>query len=90
MRVDLRRDQALVAEQFLHAADVGAAVEQVRGETVSQRVGRRAPIEARLFQVLFQHPRDAARRESIAELVEKQRVFGALTARHEPALPSSG
>ena len=34
--VDLRRYQALVAEQFLDAADVGAAVEQVGGEAVAE------------------------------------------------------
>ena len=84
VRVDLRRHQALVAEQFLHAADVGAAVEQVRGEAVSQRVRGGAPIQARLLQVLLQHPRHAARGEAVAELVEEQRAFGTLPARQGP------
>ena len=48
VRVDLRGHQALVAQQFLHAADVGAAVEQVRGEAVPQRVRRGAAVEAGL------------------------------------------
>ncbi len=34
VRVDLRGDQALVAQQLLHAANVGAAIQQVRGEAV--------------------------------------------------------
>ena len=46
VRVDLRRRQALVAEQFLHAAQVGSAVEQVRGEAVPQRVRRGDLVEA--------------------------------------------
>ena len=47
MRVDLRRHQALVPQQLLHAADVGAAVEQMRGEAVPQRVRRGAACPAR-------------------------------------------
>ena len=39
-RVDLRRRHRGVAEQFLDDADVGAAVEQVGGEGVPQRVRR--------------------------------------------------
>src|SRR3954453_11826116 len=38
--VDLRRRHRGVAEQFLHHADVGTAVEQVRGEGVPQGVRR--------------------------------------------------
>ena len=34
MGVDLRGHQALVTQQLLHAADVGAAVEQVGGKAV--------------------------------------------------------
>ena len=33
--VDLGGDEAFVTEEFLHAADVGAAVQQVRSEAVS-------------------------------------------------------
>jgi len=40
--VDLRRGQAMVAEQLLHAADIGAAVEEMGGEAMTQRVWRRA------------------------------------------------
>ena len=38
VRVHLRGAQALVAQQFLHAAEVGTVVEQMRGEAVPQRV----------------------------------------------------
>jgi hypothetical protein len=31
----LRRRQVAMAEQFLHATEVGAAIEQVSGETVA-------------------------------------------------------
>ena len=34
MRVDLGGAQALMAEQFLHAAEIRAGVEKVRGEGV--------------------------------------------------------
>ena len=42
VRVDLGRRQALVAEQLLDDAQVGAAVEQVRRERVPERVRRDA------------------------------------------------
>jgi hypothetical protein len=38
VRVDRRRFDALVAEQFLHGADVGSRFEQVRGERMAQGV----------------------------------------------------
>ena len=73
MRVDLRGHEAFVAQQFLHAADVGAAVEQMRGEAVPQRVRRGAVVEAGQFQILFQHPADAAGRQPPAEFVDEHR-----------------
>ena len=42
MRVDLGRREALVAEQLLHDAQIGAAIEQVRRERMAERV-RRTP-----------------------------------------------
>jgi hypothetical protein len=35
MRIDLRRTDVRVSELLLHGADVGAALEQVRGERVA-------------------------------------------------------
>ena len=71
--VDLRGHQAFVAEQFLHAADVGAAVEEMRGEAVAQRMRRGAGVEAGEFQVFFQHPGHAARGQAAAEFVDEHR-----------------
>src|SRR5436309_2989160 len=38
VRVDLRRAEAAVAEQFLDTADVGPGVEQVGGKAMAKRV----------------------------------------------------
>src|SRR4051812_30400983 len=70
VRVDLRRAQALVAEQLLHAAQVGAVVQQVRGEAVTQRVRADARIEAGRHEVLVQLATDRARAQRLAVLVE--------------------
>jgi hypothetical protein len=50
VRVDLRRLDVLVPEQFLYVADVVAALEQVRGEAVAERVARRGLVDARRFR----------------------------------------
>ena len=39
MGVDLGGGQALVAEKFLDAAEIGPAVEHVAGKAVAERVG---------------------------------------------------
>ena len=83
VRVDLRGHQALVAQQFLHAADIGAAVQQMGGETVPQRVRRRAAVQAGELQILFQHPGDASRGEAPPELVDEHRA--AAPAQGSPA-----
>ena len=72
--VDLRRGETLVAEQFLDTAQVGAAVEQVRGETMPQRVRCRGAVEARQHEILVKHPPDAAGRQSLAELIQEERI----------------
>ena len=43
VRVELGRAQVGVAQHLLHAAQVGAALEQVRGERVAEQVGVDAP-----------------------------------------------
>ena len=73
VRVHLGRVQALVAEQFLHAADVGAGVEHVRGEAVAQRVRAGSRVEPGRREVLRQQPADASRREPAAAVVQKDR-----------------
>ncbi len=77
VRVDLRRDEAFVAQELLHAADVGAAVEQVRGEAVAKCVGRSSLIEAGFAEVFFQHAGNAARREAGAEFIGENRRLAA-------------
>jgi hypothetical protein len=73
-----------VAQQLLHAADVGPAIQKMRGEAVSQGVRRGALVEARHLQVLLQQTADAARRQPAAELVDEHRRGGAgLLARFE-------
>src|SRR5215470_3367513 len=54
--VNLGVAEAAVAEQFLHTADVGPAVEQLRREAVPQAVRAGARVQARLRQVLSQQP----------------------------------
>ena len=51
--IDLRRRETLVTEQLLDAANVGSVVEQVRGETMSQRVRCCADIESADFQMFL-------------------------------------
>ena len=54
MGVDLRRYEALVAQQFLHAAYIGPAIQQVRGEAMAQCV-RRCSRSARRFDIFFEN-----------------------------------
>ena len=72
--VDLGRRQTFVAEQFLDAAKVRATVEQVRGEAVPQGVRCRLSVEAGQHEILVEHPSNAACRQSLAELIQKQRI----------------
>src|SRR5438874_2097951 len=73
VRVDLGRAQAAVAKQFLHAADIRAAVEQVRGEAVPHRMRAGARIKAGLFEILFEQAADAARGEPATAAVDEYR-----------------
>ena len=72
--VDLRRRQIGVAEEFLDAAEVGAGIEHVRGEAVSQLVRRQRRVEADGEQILLQHALHAARRHPAAETIHEQRA----------------
>src|SRR5439155_1407537 len=60
VRVNLRVGETAMAEQFLHAADVGAAIQQVSCKAVAERVRARARIEPRLGEILLEQPADAA------------------------------
>ena len=63
VRVNLCRDQVRVAEQFLHAPQIRARVQQMRRVTVPQLVRRQARIETGDGQILFQTPRQLDRLE---------------------------
>src|SRR5437762_8333399 len=76
--VDLGGDEALVAEELLDAADVGAAVEQVRGKAVAKSVGSGAEVEAGEFEILEQQAMDAAGGEAAAEAVGEDGGEGGL------------
>jgi hypothetical protein len=54
VRVHLGGRQALVAEKFLHAANIRTGIEHVCGEAVAKRVRASPRVEARRFQVLLQ------------------------------------
>ena len=53
MGIDLRGDQAFMAQQFLHTTDVGSSIEQMGRETMPQRVWAGPSIEARFSQVFL-------------------------------------
>src|SRR5579885_3061608 len=90
VRVDLGRCQAAVAQQFLHIADIRASVEQMRCETVPQRVRMGSPIEACRGEIVLEQAADASRGQPRAVLVEKDRrplaLAEKLPARLQPAL----
>ena len=71
VRVNLRRAQALVAQQFLHAAEVGAVVQQMRGEAVPQRVRADSRVQAGRQKIFVELAADGAGGERIAVLVQK-------------------
>ena len=66
--VALRGGHVAVSEQFLHDAQIGAVVEEVRGERVPQGMGMR-----RCERTVVEDPPHVARTESSPALVEEQR-----------------
>ena len=76
-RVDLGGGHRRVAEQLLDDADVGAAVEQVGGEGVPQRVRRDVAGHPGPLGGLDQHRPGGLAREPAAAGVEEQRSPGA-------------
>jgi len=54
MRVNLRRHQMRVAEQLLHAAQIGAGIQQMRGVTVPQFMRSERRIQSGRGEVLLQ------------------------------------
>jgi hypothetical protein len=64
VRVDLRRAEARVPEELLHGAEVGAAVEEVGGGRVAERVGAGRPRARDRLQEPRHEGVDGARPES--------------------------
>ena len=54
MRIDLRRDEVRVAQQFLDAPQIGPGIEQVRRVTVTEFVRSELRIEPGNCQITFQ------------------------------------
>src|SRR5688572_840020 len=73
VRVNLRGHEALVTQQFLHGANVGSAIEQVRCEAMSQSMRRSTSIQSGFQNLLVQHPGHAASRQPISEFVREDR-----------------
>ena len=72
MGVDLSRGQITVAEQFLNAPEIGAAVKKVGGEAVAQRVWTGVASQPRPGEVVLQQPPNAPAGETVAVTIEKQ------------------
>ena len=74
MRVDLRRGDVGMAEHQLHAAQVGAALEQVAGEGMAQHVRRDARrIDAGGQRRLLQELREALARQMAGAAARRER-----------------
>jgi hypothetical protein len=79
MRINLRGSKTAVAEQLLNASNVRAAVEQVGGKTVPQRVRAGTRIEPGLLEVFFQQSAYASRGKTGAVLVQEEGGSGTPT-----------
>src|SRR4051794_33200545 len=73
VRVLLRRRERDVAEELLDAAQVGAGVEEMRGERVAHRVRRNAGTQRRFANVAVEEPPDAPRRDALSAIVDEER-----------------
>ena len=75
MRVDLRGEDALVAEQLLHLPDAGPALEQVGSERVPEGVRRYLLLDAGPAGRLAEDREDHDAREAAAAVVEEERLL---------------
>ena len=69
--VDLRGDQALVAKEFLYTPHISPAIEQVRGETVTQCVWAGPRVEPCLGKIFLQHTTHAAGGDPATKFVDE-------------------
>ena len=73
VRVDLGGRDRGVAEQLLHDPQVGALLEQVRGERVAQHVRRDGLLDAHRGRVVAHEAEDALARDAAAARVQQER-----------------
>ena len=76
MRIDLGRGQALVAEQLLHDAQVGAALQEMGRERVAEGVRRDAGRQARPPAQKIEPVAEAADAERRAAMVQEDLAWG--------------
>ena len=72
VRIYLGGRKRLMAEQFLNAAEVFAAIEHMGGKAVPQGMRADCRVEARHFQVFIHFPADASGAEPFAVLIDEQ------------------
>src|SRR5215213_4593825 len=73
MCIDLRGGEPRMTQQFLDVAQVCAAVEQVRGKGMTQRVGTDVVHAGADANVFLNHAAHRASRDSGALIVQKER-----------------
>ena len=75
-RIDLRRRERGVAEQFLDGAQIAAARQQMRRERMPKRMGRRRVRQAKRAAQPFHDKLHDARRQGSAARADEQRAVG--------------
>ena len=75
MGIDLRRADALVAQQRLNHSEVGTSFEQGGGKRVSQRVGRDGLLDACRLRLPLDHNEDHHPRQVCPTTVQKYVVL---------------
>jgi hypothetical protein len=69
--VNLSGRQIAMTEQLLHAAKIGAPIQQVSREAVTQRVRAGRVNQTRAEQMDFQHPTYTSTRQAAAALIQE-------------------
>ena len=88
MRVALRGAEPRVAEQFLNGSKIGARLQEMRGEGVTDRVRADAVRDRRLADVAANDAVHAARRDPAASQIQEYGVPPSrMTQRHRESFP---
>ena len=69
--VNLGCRETCVAEEFLDVAEIGPLIEEVRGESVPQRMGRDVVDVGALFDVFVDHSSDRTRGDTRSLVVQE-------------------